>query len=1074
MPTSIRVTPDALSTALTQPPTELSFTFPDPLPAGALPALKNLLASPAMANVTSLDYSQAHEGDDVTHEIRDYSDTMLQDTVRTWHGKPVIDALAAGRFKSLKSLKLVEINFDSRQLESILAAVPPLESLDLSDNPIDDAGLKALAESRHAATLKELRLSKCPIGADGIAALARSVNLTTLNLDFCKLTDAALAALFRAPFAAGASLVCCLAELQSVDALVTSPWLAAQTELSLAGAKLDATSIVKLISSPAVARLEALELDRIVLGAPGAAIGASPHLANLARLTLKFCKIDAAAAAAIASSPHLARLTDLDLGFNHMRDAGVGAMLSAWGLTALKRLDLTRNDITDEGAKLLAASPAIARLESLNVHGNKIGDDGAVALALTPVKWLDVGSNAVGKRGEKALNTRKPPPAPAAPASAPSGDPWDAVFNAPPAEAPKLAATLKGGPLPKPFEIDDREIRSRLKLEGHHGKITAWDAAGGVIATAGRDKTLRLWNAVSGKQLRYITLDEPRSALSLTPDGAIVAATWWNPYDLTLTAWETATGKALYAVGAKMRSCAFSPDGSLLCGGAYDGTVSLWNAKTGAPRAVLGRHEDPADFVEFSLDGTAVRSIDYRGKTLVHTLTKGSPAWRSTILSPDGRWELRGAKDEPELFDGGRRVGILTGHEGVKDARVWRRTLITMGNDELSVRLWDLLPGWTKDDIAMARARKGTSWSFVAGVLEKRYGAPPAPPPAKPVTADQVLAGHPLHTVPSADWEAMTDKRVAPLAPIAVAARLHGIKPFPAPALLIERTERRLDPEPPAPFPVLGEWDREHGTAVSPDRTLMARGREHGEVELFDATGRKLAERKLDGRALQLLFSPDAKLLAVGHHDGSVEIFDVGLKELRVAMKKESQGGNDWVSAMAFSPDGRCFATHTYEGRTTLWDAATGAERATFTVNGEALAFSGDGARVAHPGGVFDAVTGRVIARPKTEGSVLALSHDGRLLASAGSRQSIELWHVDAKVRVAAVPAEEWWVQRLAFVQDRLIARATAAYESRGPKGAKVWEILDFQPMGLFTPDDAAHAKTRNEPAWKFVAEKSL
>jgi WD40 repeat protein len=52
-----------------------------------------------------------------------------------------------------------------------------------------------------------------------------------------------------------------------------------------------------------------------------------------------------------------------------------------------------------------------------------------------------------------------------------------------------------------------------------------------------------------------------------------------------------------------VRSVAFSPDGRTLASGSFDGTVRLWEAKTGRLLRTLEGHTDSVRSVDFSPDG---------------------------------------------------------------------------------------------------------------------------------------------------------------------------------------------------------------------------------------------------------------------------------------------------------------------------------------------------------------------------------------------------------------------------------------------------------------------------------------
>jgi hypothetical protein len=109
--------------------------------------------------------------------------------------------------------------------------------------------------------------------------------------------------------------------------------------------------------------------------------------------------------------------------------------------------------------------------------------------------------------------------------------------------------------------------------------------------------------------------------------------------------------------GQVIECFAFSPSGHMLASVQADGTVTLYEAGSGAKRAQLGEADRKNQRVYLS--------EDYYGRVRLHPTRQTSPV--CLALSPDGRY-LAMAKDTPtiHLWDvlEGRQIGQLKGHEG--------------------------------------------------------------------------------------------------------------------------------------------------------------------------------------------------------------------------------------------------------------------------------------------------------------------------------------------------------------------------------------------------------------------------
>jgi hypothetical protein len=210
-----------------------------------------------------------------------------------------------------------------------LAAAPlsSLEVLQLTSNPLGDAGVGALARSSYWPRLTRLELGSVSIGVVGLGALARGkppLALESLSLAHNAIGDLGLAALASSPAlanlrhlhlsAAGVGPV-------GVRALVGSPHPKELETLDLLNNTLTDAAAVALAGWPGAASLRDLLLTGTGITATGAtALAESPYLAGLHYLRLGQCRIGDDGALALARSPHLSGLRLLALG----RESGVG------------------------------------------------------------------------------------------------------------------------------------------------------------------------------------------------------------------------------------------------------------------------------------------------------------------------------------------------------------------------------------------------------------------------------------------------------------------------------------------------------------------------------------------------------------------------------------------------------------------------------------------------------------------------------------------------------------------------------------------------------------------------------
>ncbi len=153
----------------------------------------------------------------------------------------------------------------------------------------------------------------------------------------------------------------------------------------------------------------------------------------------------------------------------------------------------------------------------------------------------------------------------------------------------------------------------------------------------------------------------------------------------------------------------------------------------------------------------------------------------------------------------------------------------------------------------------------------------------------------------------------------------------------------------------------------SRDGSLMmvggGRAAHSGYVALYDVRSGRRVARVGDELDAVMTADIDASLrsIAIGDSSKLVKLFDIGSEQPRTVIKKHT----DWVTAVAFSPDGKWLASADRAGGLVLWEAATGREYMVYVGHAKsitAISWRGDSA---------------VFATSSEDGNVRIWSRDG-------------------------------------------------------------------------------------------------
>jgi serine/threonine protein kinase len=177
-----------------------------------------------------------------------------------------------------------------------------------------------------------------------------------------------------------------------------------------------------------------------------------------------------------------------------------------------------------------------------------------------------------------------------------------------PAPNPQPVVTQKQPPvMPK---INSSVSPLDKTLTGHSCWVQSvvYSPDGRYLASVGGDKTIKIWEVATGKQLRTLT-GHSNWVLSVvySPDGRYLASGSSN----TIKIWEVATGKELRTLTGHFEavfSVVYSPDGRYLASGSWDKTTKIWEVATGKQLRTLTGHSNWVLSVVYSPDGRYLAS----------------------------------------------------------------------------------------------------------------------------------------------------------------------------------------------------------------------------------------------------------------------------------------------------------------------------------------------------------------------------------------------------------------------------------------------------------------------------------
>jgi len=460
--------------------------------------------------------------------------------------------------------------------------------------------------------------------------------------------------------------------------------------------------------------------------------------------------------------------------------------------------------------------------------------------------------------------------------------------------------------------IEVPSLARRWRSERHHGdssrdgdaRALAWTADGSHVVSAGRDGTVRAWDALSGVQ-RWIG-EPPGSdagvglmSIAAHPTEPIVVA---GGNDGLLHRFDFSTGAHLGILGthpdAQIVALAYLPDGTLHSGG-NDRLIGVWRPD-GSHRFLEG-HDRSVWGLSFNADRTALASA-----SIDHTVR----VWSASDHSP---------------------MTVLHGHGDAVAAVAWSRdgTRLVSVSWDRTTRIWDAEYG--RQTIAPRRPREAIDAIAVSGDVRSIATAHVGEPDDAPV----LLRDGTTQAIRAEVRRRGTRSRTIDFSPD---GRTLAIGWMDGVVTLVDADtgETRVTIE--------ADDEPTHSVAFAPDGASLFSGHRGRKVHRWCATTATKLTTLQEAFGTRLVVSPDGRrlLTAAGRE---AQLWDLQREVLIATLDAHTET----IFALAISPDGRRAFTGSRDQTIRVWCAESGADQATLDGHGQwvtGLAFLPDGSRL--------------------------------------------------------------------------------------------------------------------------------
>jgi WD40 repeat protein len=474
------------------------------------------------------------------------------------------------------------------------------------------------------------------------------------------------------------------------------------------------------------------------------------------------------------------------------------------------------------------------------------------------------------------------------------------------------------------WDLDTRKAVVSINKLAWFSAPPAFSPDGKRVAATTAPKTLKVWDAASGRELLVRNIEDPIGVVAFSPDNKRLAVAGWSKDVRILDSANGALVKTCPGELSRRTSLVFSPDGKRLAAGGLGGLIDLWDAESGQLVRTFQGHIGGVFDVAFHPQATRLASAGADGSVRIWDTTSDRDTVRIAAgnlkfpyigLSPDGRIAFTGAGEatlQPWDATTGQKMGEPWQLEAVfaeGDFTLDGKRLALADQDN-EVKVWDVAAGKTIATFKLAGAAPVREAAVSPG--GELFACPGS---AGEVQVWDVAAGRQFRTLKALKEQVRSLSFSPDGVCLAAGDESGGVKIW---ELATGRAICSHDMKDVFIAGLRFGPDSKRLAVVGGSRDSIAA---EGEIRFLDAeSGREVARplKAHTGMIFHPRFSPDGKRLATGGLDGTVRVWDSATGQETLVLK----GHTGMVTGLAFSPDGQCLISASTDGTVRHWDAS--------------------------------------------------------------------------------------------------------------------------------------------------------